>query len=271
MPGRQVGAQREGGGGPWVLMAPPPAARCCLPPLRCTLPPPPPPPPAPQSAATASPGPSPNASSKISMDTPTQLKLFCAARGSTWTVTSTGESRVADQGWGARLCGPVAGLVGTASGPVAVRLPASLAPHPPFPPACAACSCCPRELAALWAWAWWAAATAAALGSAQVSGHRCGWVGGGLSGDGQPRCTLAAPPLSSSCSRLRPSNSNCLPASALQVSPTPTPPRSGIHHPCVQPNAMVHELGHNLFLGHAGGYDKGGAYDEYQDDSGMMG
>ncbi|PSC71071.1 hypothetical protein C2E20_5453 [Micractinium conductrix] len=38
-----------------------------------------------------------------------------------------------------------------------------------------------------------------------------------------------------------------------------------------QPNAMVHELGHNLFLGHAGGYDKGGAYDEYQDDSGMMG
>ena len=116
-----------------MLMAPPPAARCCLPPLRCTLPPPPPPPPAPQSAATASPGPSPNASSKISMDTPTQLKLFCAARGSTWTVTSTGESRVADQGWGARLCGPVAGLVGTASGPVAVRLPASLAPHPPFP------------------------------------------------------------------------------------------------------------------------------------------
>ena len=39
----------------------------------------------------------------------------------------------------------------------------------------------------------------------------------------------------------------------------------------MQPNAMVHELGHNLFLGHAGGYDKGGAYDEYQDDTGMMG
>ncbi|KAL4421241.1 hypothetical protein ABPG75_010532 [Micractinium tetrahymenae] len=37
------------------------------------------------------------------------------------------------------------------------------------------------------------------------------------------------------------------------------------------PNAMVHEIGHNLYLGHAGAVTSAGVYDEYADLSGTMG
>ncbi len=37
------------------------------------------------------------------------------------------------------------------------------------------------------------------------------------------------------------------------------------------PQAITHELGHNLFMAHAGSFNAAGVYDEYADSSGVMG
>ena len=37
------------------------------------------------------------------------------------------------------------------------------------------------------------------------------------------------------------------------------------------PQAIAHELGHNLFMGHAGSFNSAGVFDEYADSSGLMG
>mgnify|MGYP001810990170 CR=1 FL=1 len=37
------------------------------------------------------------------------------------------------------------------------------------------------------------------------------------------------------------------------------------------PQAIVHEMGHNLYMAHAGGTNSEGVFDDYFDDSGTMG